>query len=168
MTFPSMWWIVANDHDPGHGWHWDRFFSRLEDPSPTFHWGGPDWLRSTTSIARVREMRRGDLVAAYQASEGILGLARLASDGSISPETGKCDAFDLACVPAVRLRTPIPLDVLRGQLNAREDFEFLRIVKQGSVFRVSPAGRDRLLSLSRQFNPAQHSRIDALILASVV
>ncbi len=166
MPGPNMWWIVANDHDPEHGWHWDRFFSRPDDPRHSFNWGGPHWMRSTTSIARVREMRKGDIVAAYQASEGIVGLALLASDGRVSEESGKFDTFDLAPAPTVRLRTPIPLEVIKDQPTSKQDFEFLRIVQQGSVFRVSPWGSERLLSLGRQFNPAQNLSIAAFSEAS--
>jgi hypothetical protein len=100
-------------------------------------------------------MREGDLVAAYQAKEGVVGFAVLASDGRVSPESAKFDTFDLAPSPTIRLRSPIPLEVLKDQPQAKQDFEFLRIVQQGSVFRVSQAGRDRLLSLARQFNPSQ-------------
>ncbi len=161
MGLPNMWWIVANNSDLDHGWHWDRFFSRPHDPRENFNWGGPNWIRSTTSMARVREMRRGDYVAAYQASEGVIGLARLASDGYKSAETDKFDTFDLAPEPTVRLRSAVPLEVIADQPGAKADFEFVRIVKQGSVFRVSPPGRDRLFSLCRQFNPSQAAAINA-------
>jgi hypothetical protein len=166
MPLPNMWWIVANDRDPEHGWHWKMYFSRPNDSRETFNWGGPNWIKSSTSIARVKEMRRGDLVAAYQASEGIVGFARLGSDGYMSDESGKFDTFDLASAPVVRLHIPIPLEVVKDQPSAKDDFEFVRIVKQGSVFRVSASGRDRLLSLSRQFNPSQASQLDELLESS--
>jgi hypothetical protein len=159
MTLPDMWWIVANDSDPGHRWHWDRYFAQPGERAQNFNWGGPNWIRSTTSIARVKEMHQGDFVAAYQASEGILGFARLGSDGRKSPETDKFDTFDLASSPTVRFLSPIPLEVIKDQPAAKDEFEFVRIVQQGSVFRVSPSGRDRLLSLARQFNPSQASHI---------
>ena len=166
MARPNMWWIVANDHDPEHGWHWDRFFSRPEDPRQNFNWGGPNWIRSTTSMARVRDMRKGDLVAAYQASEGVVGFALLASDGRTSEDTGKFDTFDLAASPTLKLRTPIPLEVIKDQPAAKEAFEFLRIVQQGSVFRVAPSGQDRLISLARQFNPGQTAAIQPFTVTS--
>ena len=160
MAPPNMWWIVANDRDPEHGWHWDQFFDEPHDPRQTYNWGGPTWIRSNTSIARVNEMRRGDLVAAFQASEGIVGFARLASDGYKSEDTDKFDTFDLASGPTIRVRTPIPLEVISQSPTAKEEFEFVRIVKQGSVFRVTSSGSARLFSLARQFNPTQAAQID--------
>jgi len=166
MTEPNMWWIVANDRDPEHGWHWDQYFKNPSDPDRTFNWGGPNWIRSAVSFTRIEEMRRGDIVAAYQASDGIVGLARLASDGYKSPETDKFDTFDLAPSPAVRFNRPVPYEVIRDLLGSKDLFEFVRIAKQGSVFRVSVPGKRRLLQLAQEFNPPQAPLINQFISAA--
>ena len=162
----NMWWIVANDNDPVHGWHWDQFFENPADPEQTDNWGGPNWLRSNVSFIRIEEMRRGDLVAAYQAGEGILGMAMLASDGYRTEETGKYDTFDLASSPALRFRMPIPYKIIRDLRASKDDFEFVRIAKQGSVFRISQAGQVRLLQLAREFNPSQAADVDRFLRAA--
>jgi len=166
MAQPNMWWIVAYDRDPEHGWHWDQFFENPADPEQTYNWGGPNWIRSNVSFGRIRGMRRGDIVAAYQAGEGVLGLVMLASDGYKSEETHNYDTFDYATSPALRFPKPVPYQVIRDLPSSKDDFEFVRIAKQGSVFRVSQSGQARLLQLSREFNPSQAHRIEEFLPAA--
>ena len=154
----TAWWIAANDNDPEHGWHWDQFFHHPADPKQNFNWGGPGWIRSTVSFARIERIRTGDAVIAYQAGQGVIGFARLASDGWVSPDSGNFDTFDLAPSPVIRLQNPIPYEVIRDLPGSPDDFEFVRF-HQGSVFSISPAGEARLLSLAAQFNPTQASRL---------
>ena len=163
MTQLNTWWVVASDKDPEHGWHWDQFFNHPADPEQPYDWGGPDWIQSNVSFARIKEMRRGDIVTSYQAGEGILGLAMLASSGYKSEKTDNYDTFDLSTSKILRFGTPIPYRVIRDHPTSREDFEFVRIAKQGSVFRVSSTGQARLLQLSREFNPSQAQRIEQFL-----
>jgi len=162
MAGRSSWWVVASDADPDHGWHWDRFFRTPMDPSEPFNWGGPNWINSTVSFARIKEMRAHDHVVAYQAAEGILGFAELASNGYQAAPGGKFDSFDLAAPPSVRLKAAIPFEIVKDLPRANENFEFVRLVKQGSVFRVTTDGYAQLIRLAKQLNADQATRIASL------
>jgi len=107
-------------------------------------------------------MRKGDIVVAYQAGEGIIGLARLASDGYPEVEGGPCDTFDLAPAPIVWLHEPVPLFLVRHIPRARLHFEFLRI-HHGTVFRITPEGFEALLRLIRFLNPEQAEELQAFL-----
>jgi len=96
----NVWLVVASERIKGkqEGWHWDDFFLRRHEWSPAeFSWGGYEWIRSPLSLKCIREMKRGDIVVAYQAGEGIVGLCALASDGYEEvPGSGDLNTFDLA------------------------------------------------------------------------
>ncbi len=80
-------------------------------------------------------MKRGDIVVAYQAGEGILGLCALASDGYEEvPGSGDVNTFDLAPEPALRLDNPVPLSQLKSDPQTTPLFRQL----QGSVFEATP------------------------------
>ena len=163
MAKPNSWWIVASKKDPLHGWHWDTYFNDPHDPDNRVDWGGPDWIRSAVSFARIQDMRKGDVVVAYQAGEGVLGLATLGSDGYEHPESGKYDSFDLAEHPTIRLRMPVPYEVIRDAPEARENIEFVRIAKQGTVYGLTAQGFIDIVELMKQFNPSQADQINAFI-----
>ena len=131
-ALPTVWWVVAN---PERGWGWEKFFN---DPYPVlnFRWSSP-WIRSTLSLARIREMIAGDKVIAYQAGARIvMGLARLQSDSF--PEN-RPDSFDLDKEKFIRLNNAIPLNVVKGLKGVREHIEFVRIPR-GTVTRVTVEG----------------------------
>lgn len=154
----SCWWITISDHDPAHGGHWDHVFATLDDPEARSDWGGPDWIRSPVSHARIRAMRKGDLLLAYQAGLGLCGMLTLASDGYQQVPGGKFDTFDLAATPVLRLAHPTPYAVLRDLPFAAQNFEFVRI-KQGTVLGVTPAGLRDAVRLMLAYNPAQAGEI---------
>ncbi|WP_448593453.1 hypothetical protein [Thermoflexus hugenholtzii] len=158
MRLPRAWWVVASA--AASDWHWRDFF---RDPAEEGrNWGGREWIRSPLSWARIREMRRGDIVVAYQAGEGVIGLARLASDGYPEVPGGPYDTFDLAPAPLLLLHEPIPLALIRQIPGARSHFEFLRL-HHGTVFRITPEGLEALLRLIRALNPEQAADLDAFL-----
>lgn len=137
MAERNVWLVVASERIKGkpEGWHWDDFFLRRHEWAPAeFSWGGYEWIRSPLSLKCIREMKRGDIVVAYQAGEGILGLCALASDGYEEvPGSGDINTFDLASEPALRLDKPVPLSQLKDDSQTEPLFRQL----QGSVFRAT-------------------------------
>jgi len=151
------WWVSASEHSGG-GWHWDDFF----DEPRRMLWGGPKWIRSPLSYKHIRRMRRGDIVVAYQAREGIAGLAVLDSDGYQCEPTGNFDIFDLAARPVFVAKQRVPLAAVRLLPEADVSFEFLRVL-QGTVFEVKARGFDGLLGLLLAFNPGQARRLASFL-----
>jgi len=137
MAEANVWLVVASERIKGkqEGWHWDEFFLRRQEWSPAdFSWGGYEWIRSPLSLKCIREMKRGDIVVAYQAGEGIIGLCALASDGYEEvPGSGDLNTFDLAPEPALRLDNPVPLARLKSDPEVAPLFRQL----QGSVFKAT-------------------------------
>jgi predicted RNA-binding protein with PUA-like domain len=155
------WWVTASDLDPNRPVRWEDFF---EDPQDN-HWGGPDWIRAPQSIARIREMRAGDVVVCYQASrrmKGIVGLVYLETDGYQDSKSRKYDSFDLCPSPIVRLNTPVPLRAIRRLPNAKKDIEFIRILR-GTVFRITPTGFRKIRDLILKYNPKQSKEISRFL-----
>jgi len=155
---PNCWWITASERDPEHGWHWDNFLKNPNDPRQPIDWGGPEWIKSSVSFVRIQEMRKGDIIVAYQAGEGIVGFASLASNGYQHIEGGDFDTFDLDPSHTIRFISPIPYPVISQLPEAAEQFEFVKI-KQGTVFRVSQMGFDAVVNFALAFNPAQENSI---------
>lgn len=133
----NVWLVVASERIKGkhEGWHWDEFFLRRHQWAPEdFSWGGYEWIRSPLSLKCIRKMRRGDIVVAYQAGEGIIGLCALSSDGYEEvPGSGDLNTFDLAPEPAIRLDNPVPLVQLKNSPEVAPLFKQL----QGSVFEAT-------------------------------
>jgi hypothetical protein len=154
----NYWWITASERNPKHAWRWEYFFKNPNDARQSIDWGGPEWIKSKVSFARIEEMRKGDIVVAYQAGEGICGLAYLASDGYPQVEGGVYDSFDLESEPIVWFGAPIPYQIVRELPNAKQEIEFVK-VKQGTVFSISKKGFDELLKVILAFNPAQKKAI---------
>jgi len=151
----NYWWITASERNPKRRWRWQYFF---DDPEQGYNWGGPKWIKSRASFARIEDMCKGDIIVAYQAEEGVQGLAYLASDGYQYIEDGNYDTFDLKSRPTIWLDEPIPLRIIRGLPNAKRDFEFLRMLR-GTVFRIHPKGFSELLKVVRALNPIQRKAI---------
>ena len=146
------WWVVANERE---GWHWNRFFrSAGRDLRGVDKWGGPGWIKSSRSLVHADEMRKGDLVVAYQAREGVRGFAWLASDGYVEGGSGRANKFDIGYRGAVPLETPVPIRAVKQLPDARENFEFVPF-HNGTVFSVSSAGRVQLGLLAAAFNPGR-------------
>jgi len=137
MAERNVWLVVASERIRGkpEGWHWDDFFLRRHEWSPAdFSWGGYEWIRSPLSLKCIREMRRGDIVVAYQAGEGVIGLCALSSNGYEDvPGSGDVNTFDLAPEPAIRLDNPVPLPQLKNDPQTSPLFRQL----QGSVFKAT-------------------------------
>lgn len=137
MSERNVWLVVASERIKGktEGWHWDDFFTRRHEWSTgEFSWGGYEWIRSPLSLKFIREMKRGDIVVAYQAGEGILGLCALSSGGYEEvPGSGDVNTFDLACEPALRLDKPVLLSHLKSDPQISPLFRQL----QGSVFKAT-------------------------------
>jgi hypothetical protein len=107
-------------------------------------------------------MRTGDVVVAYQAREGVSGLARLTSDGYQTRSGGAYDLFDLGATPIVALRQPVPLRIIRTLPHAESSFEFIRMLR-GTVFKVAPIGLTRLIGLMLAFNPQQARQLRSFV-----
>ena len=152
------WWVSASEHSEG-GWHWNRFFG---NPRRGGRWGGPEWIRSPLSHKHIRRMRRGDIVVAYQAREGIAGLAVLASDGYQSSTGADFDIFDLAARPIIAVKQRIPLDAVRNLPHSKQSFQFVRVLR-GTVFEVRSDGFGRLLGLLLAYNPGQARQMSSFI-----
>jgi len=130
----NVWLVVANERIKGkeEGWHWDDFFLHRHEWAPAdFSWGGYEWIRSPQSLKCIRQMKRGDIIVAYQAGEGIVGLCATATGGYEEvPASGDINTFDIAPEPAIRLKNPVPLKKLKSDPRTCSLFRQL----QGSVF----------------------------------
>jgi hypothetical protein len=155
----TAWWITASDKNPENPpWRWEWFFQNPSQHREERGWGGPDWINSYISFARIREMRKGDAVIAYQAGEGIVGLAYLDSDGYQFIEGGEYDTFDLKPSPTVWLNMVVPYSVIRGLPEAHDNIEFVRI-HQGTVFEVTSKGFDAILQCILDLNRNQAKEV---------
>ena len=152
------WWVTASLKKSGGGWHWDQFFRRAGGRRKVSRWGGPGWIDSHVSFARIKEMRRGDYVIAYQAGEGVAGIVKLASRGYNARGSEYFDMFDLHVSGALRFPDPIPLSVIKSLPASREIFEFVRSGR-GTVFVVEPGGLERVACLGAAFNPELTTRL---------
>jgi len=148
------WWVSASENSEG-GWHWGYFF---QNPRSGKRWGGPEWIRSTLSHKNIRRIRQGDLVTAYQAKEGIVGLARFASDGYQSTTGADYDMFDLDRQPVLALKLRVPLDTVRMLPHSKTTIQFVRVLR-GTVFEVKALGFERIVGLLLTFNPGQARQI---------
>jgi hypothetical protein len=158
----NYWWVVASDRDPDHDWHWQRFFTNPIEDGEWYEWGGADWIRSPSSHRRIEEMRKDDLVVAYQAGQGILGFVYLATSGLPNELDGKFDSFGLKPSPFVFFENPIPYSVIRDLPNSGEHFEFVRF-HQNTVFRISPKGFEMLLYKVFKENQRQKDEIETFL-----
>jgi predicted RNA-binding protein with PUA-like domain len=152
------WWVTASISKKGGGWHWNDFLTKPKSRRQAPNWGGPDWINSPVSFRRIQDMRRGDHVIAYQAGEGVLGIAQLQSRGYRSRGSDQFDTFDLRSESVFQFRQPIPLNVIRALPNATDTFEFVRALR-GTVFTVEPGGFERVVCLGAAFNPELGSRL---------
>jgi len=151
----QYWWVTANEKNRNHPWHWERFFQGVNED---FDFGGSDCVKSRLSLARIKNMRAGDIVVAYQANEGIVGLAYLSSDGYQDDDDGVYNDFNLAPTPIVWLTKPIPLKVVRRLPDAKKHVEFVKI-SRGTVTSISRKGFDMILKSILRLNAQVKSRI---------
>jgi hypothetical protein len=158
----NYWWVTASEQNKKRAWHWTYYFEAPDDPANRIDFGGPQWIKSKISFARIEKMCAGDVTVAYQASEGVLGLAYLASEGYPQVEGGNFDTFDLRAKPCVLLGESIPLEIVRQLPNAKKNFEFLRVLR-GTVFHVSKQGFDELIKVMLSFNPKQQKAIKGFV-----
>jgi len=156
---PKFWWVVASK--PATGWHWRKFF---EKPNRERQWRE---IEAPQSRTHIRNMRKGDVVVAYQAYErNVLALILLGSDGLFDDTRNEWDSFDLNPNPNgfVKLDTPVKLSELRNIPNAESDIDFLSYTRpQGTVFEITPRGRNGILKLIRAHNPKKRKRIAKLL-----
>jgi hypothetical protein len=152
------WWVTASLNNPSHGWSWSLFFRNPRDKRQNFNWGGPKWINSNISFARIKRMTKGDIVIAYQASKGVVGLARLGSNGYKSAIDLNYDTFDLSPKPTIWLKNPVPYSVIRALPDVENENEFVKI-KRGTVFAVTKKGFDQIFHLILAFNPDLEGKI---------
>ena len=157
------WWVTANDANPRHGWHWSRYFRNPKDPAERANWGGPNWIKSALAFENIHHMRKGDAVVAYQAGQGFVGLARLFSDGYVTPESGEYDTFDLHWAHTVWLENPVPFQVVHQLPSAEQEIQALKAVHFGTVLSITPKGFGQMCNLMRAFNPARERQIDRFL-----
>lgn len=152
------WWVVASEGPNQRGWHWRRFLGPPPSRREGMGWGGPGWIESSMSFVRIEAMRKGDRVIAYQAQEGVVGIARLAGSGRRASGSDNWDCFDLAAANAIRFKVPVPLAIVKALPGAADTFEFVRSLR-GTVFNVEPGGYERVVALAIAFNPELTSRL---------
>jgi hypothetical protein len=112
-------------------------------------------------------MAKGDVVIAYQAGEGILGLATLASDGWRESKGGHYNRFDLDKHLFLPLQAPVSYQAVKRLPDAQEHFGAVRFPR-GTVFEVSPEGFGSLLRLVLEANPGQSRELRSFLSASGV
>jgi hypothetical protein len=160
-SLPQYWWVMANEHSK-HPWHWDRFFENPDNSDEAYDWGGPEWIKSRMSFGRIKEMCKGDMVIAYQADEGVVGLAYLASNGYKHARSKNFDTFDLKSSPAIWLGESVPYSEIRNLPNAKEHIEFIK-ANRGTVFRIDVTGFRMILDLILKLNPSQRGEIQKFL-----
>ncbi len=153
----KSWWVTGSEGSEG-GYHWNSY---LTSSGGEYEWGGAKWIKSPHSFTCIEEMRKGDVIVAYQASEGILGLGLLSGDGYQEKTEGPYNIFPLSS-SKLRLKEQIPLDAIRALPHARSSFEFLAVLR-GSVFKIEKKGFDRLIGLLLAYNPSQHKQIRSFL-----
>ena len=155
------WRVTVSDlsPDPNRKVRWEYFF---DDPRRDNHWGGPDWIKASLSIVHIKEMRKGDIAVAYQAGEGLVGLAYLETNGYQDSKSREYDSFDLKPSPIVPFNTLVPLGAIRRLPNAKEDIEFVKILR-GTVFSITPRGFRKILDLILKYNPEQSNEISRFL-----
>jgi len=99
-------------------------------------------------------MRRGDLIFAYQAAEGLVGLTRLASDGHSCHGDKTTDAFDLDSATRLWFMRSIPMKVIRDLPESSAEVEAVRM-SQGTVYGVTSKGVALLAAAIGEANPGQ-------------
>jgi len=161
------WWVTASNKNRKRPWHWKEFFEDYDNPEQSYNWGGRNWINSPISFACIEEMREGNIIVAYQAGEGIVGLVLLDSDGYPDKEGGKHNTFNLRPTPHLRLSQPAPYSSIRDLPNAGEHIEFVGATwKQRTVFRISPKGFDMILQSILKFNPHQSGEVQDFLACS--
>ena len=151
----QTWWFNANGNGSP-GWNWEQFFSVKGRSLRGYCWGGPTWIKSNTSRSRIRDIVPGDLVVAYQARVGIVGLVRIASNGVNNRAVNRFNKVYLRERGRVCFQQPIPLSAVKQLPAARTNIEFVSF-HQGTVFKVTPRGRYDICLLAAIFNPdAKH------------
>ena len=80
-------------------------------------------------------MQANDILVCYQARVGIVGLARLASEGYQHP-VKHYYTFDIQPRPVVWFANPLECAEIRYLPNARQDIEFLKMSKSQIVHPV--------------------------------
>lgn len=155
---PRFWWVMASE--PASGWHWNKFFSHPNDYWED--WGGEEGIKAHRSQVLIREMRKGDVVLAYQAYEhNILGLILLGSNGKYHKTRKKWDTFDLNPKKFVKLKPAVKLQDIRERIpKAKDAIEFVGYRRpQGTVFEILPEGRDGILKLIFAHNPDMREEV---------
>ena len=156
----QYWWVTASERGD-RPWHWEEFF---ENPRPprNFRWGHN--IQSRSSFKCIEAMAKGDVVVAYQAGEGVLGLATLASEGWQESEGGPYNRFDLDWRPDrfLRLQFLVPLKAIKELPDAKDHFGFVPNPR-GTVFEVTSEGFGELLRLALEANPGQSRELRSFL-----
>ncbi|MEM7016867.1 MAG: hypothetical protein AAF512_05935 [Pseudomonadota bacterium] len=157
MNERHYWWVTAGR---GYDWRWSDFFSEPALPE-AYHWGGT-WIRSALSFKRIEKMCKGDVIAAYEAGTGIVGLTVLAVGGYRNQLDSPYNAFALDTQHKVWLEQAVPFATIRFLPNAMDTIEFVK-VKRGTVFAVSPPGFAQIVTALVAANPAQAEEIEIFL-----
>lgn len=158
----NYWWIVASENTSDGGWHWDNFFDHSFKKGDVSPWGGADWIRSTSSHKKIKNMRKGDIVVAHQGGEGVLGLIYLADDGKWNKHENQYDSFVLKTSPIVYFDNPIPFKLIKELPDAAQHFEFVKF-HQGTVFTMTSEGFKMLTDLAAELNPSQIKEMESFL-----
>jgi hypothetical protein len=154
-----FWWVTADATRPRHRWKWSAYFQDPTCPIERLNYGGPKWIRSGRAFQNIGDMRKGDVVVAYQTREGVVGLARLSSKGLKTRSTKKYDTFNLSRSNAIQLEQAMPFRVVRQLPEAAESIQAIKEVNFGAVLAITAKGFVQLFHLMIAFNPSQESQL---------
>jgi hypothetical protein len=156
----NFWLVSANENGTVYQYHWREFYNKPNQKTQRDNWCGDQGVKSNTSNARIQEMRINDIIVSYQVGEGIVGFARLASEGYRYRD--RYWTFDLKPAPIVRFSTVLPFSDMRQLPYARQDIEFVRMLK-GTVFRITQRGFENITNALLYLNPKQQDKVQAFL-----
>ena len=154
-------WLVKCKGGRG-GWHWHSYFdNEAGDWSRSEAWGNRNWIRSTSSMKRIREeVAKGDLVVCYQVEErAILGLTQMAACGTDDPPgSGYYNTITLVSASkALKLNRPLTVFELRATGCDPKSF---RPGSLGTVFPISDSELKGIITAVKSYSPTMVTKLD--------
>jgi hypothetical protein len=160
----SVWLVKCSDYAKGGsgGWHWNDYLDNERGVwSRDETWGGPEWIRSTSSMKRIREeIAKGDLVVCYQVEErAILGLTQMAACGTDDPPgSGDYNTITLVSASkALKLNRPLTVFELRDTGCDPKSFGPGSL---GTVFPLSDSEFKGIIAAIKAYSPKMMTKLD--------
>jgi hypothetical protein len=129
----SFWHVTGSMNGPTYKYHWEKFYLKPKRDSGE-NWCGDEGVKSGLSNKHIQEMQKNNVIVSYQATEGIVGLARLAS-GGYCHEEGYW-TFNLKTKPTVWFENPLTCAEMRN-LPRADKIEFIKVGCAGTVFKIT-------------------------------